>query len=363
MPFSLGMGIFDFVGHNNCFTRTAHGCYLKLSQLVAARFWERLIADFTDLTIHFVVQCVRIECFGTHVSEDASDVLGLSGLMRQACSLGFYTPYKVGLDHIPISLLQFADDAIIIGDCSARSIWALKGVLKLFELSSGLKINYSKSSLFGVNIKDAQLNSTIVSLHCKLSAKSFTYLGIPVGITHKRKSTWNPLIDKIRSKLTSWKSSQISFGGRMVLFRDKSNGWEWKFDKTKQYSVKSAYYSITTSSMEPNFSTYPYQLLWKSKAPLKVLSFAWRLFQDRIPTKDALFRRDVRSRNDFIFNNVRHSPLQILDAARDSRLSESCLSWARKVAFRTCRGCKILACARGSLLERELPRLSEKSLA
>ncbi|KAF1861824.1 hypothetical protein Lal_00026280 [Lupinus albus] len=69
---------------------------------------------------------------------------------------------------------------------------------------------------------------------------------------------------------------------QVVLFRDKSDGWEWKFDKTKQYSVKSAYYSITTSSMEPNFSTYPYQLLWKSKAPLKVLSFAWRLFQDRI---------------------------------------------------------------------------------
>ncbi|KAF1889637.1 hypothetical protein Lal_00024964 [Lupinus albus] len=106
---------------------------------------------------------------------------------------------------------------VIIGDCSARSIWALKGVLKLFELSYGLKINYSKRSLFGVNIKDAQLNSTAAFLHCKLSAKSFTYLGIPVGVSHKRKSTWNSLINKIRSKLTSWKSSQISFGGRVTL--------------------------------------------------------------------------------------------------------------------------------------------------
>ncbi|KAF1894988.1 hypothetical protein Lal_00022484, partial [Lupinus albus] len=249
-----------------------------------------------------------------------------------------------GLDHIPISPLQFAGDAIIIGDCSARSIWALKGVLKLFELSYGLKINYSKSSLFGVNIKDAQLNSIVVSLYCKLSAKSFTYLGIPIGFSSPlaKQSSWVRDLDfsqPTESRVVHWfwggmvcivgDGSNTSFwhdnwigssnlfsryrrlynlchspfvnvsslgnwvGDKwVVLFCDKSNGWEWKFDKLKQYPVKSSYYSIT-SSMEPKFSPYPYQLLWKSMAPLKVLSFAWRLFQDRIPTKDALLRRGV----------------------------------------------------------------------
>ncbi|KAF1888790.1 hypothetical protein Lal_00036832 [Lupinus albus] len=38
-------------------------------------------------------------------------------------------------------------------------------------------------------------------------------------------------------------------------------------------------------------------LLWKSNAPLKVLTFAWRLFQDRIPTKDALHKRDIPLNN------------------------------------------------------------------
>ncbi|KAF1895639.1 hypothetical protein Lal_00041920 [Lupinus albus] len=36
-----------------------------------------------------------------------------------------------------------------------------------------------------------------------------------------------------------------------------------------------------------------FQSLWKSKAPLKVRSFVWRLFQDRIPYKDALIHRGV----------------------------------------------------------------------
>ncbi|KAF1894783.1 hypothetical protein Lal_00021077 [Lupinus albus] len=59
------------------------------------------------------------------------------------------------------------------------------------------------------------------------------------------------------------------------------------------YFVKSVYSSIIFSSLESNFSAYPFQQLWKSKAPLKVISFAWRLFLDRIPTRDALSRRGV----------------------------------------------------------------------
>ncbi|KAE9616069.1 putative reverse transcriptase zinc-binding domain-containing protein [Lupinus albus] len=47
------------------------------------------------------------------------------------------------------------------------------------------------------------------------------------------------------------------------------------------------------SSLVPNLSAYPFQQLWKSKTPLKVISFAWRLFLDRIPTWDALSRRGV----------------------------------------------------------------------
>ncbi|KAF1873796.1 hypothetical protein Lal_00029502 [Lupinus albus] len=33
--------------------------------------------------------------------------------------------------------------------------------------------------------------------------------------------------------------------------------------------------------------------LWRSKAPLKVTTFAWRLFQDKIPSKEALSRRGL----------------------------------------------------------------------
>jgi len=36
-----------------------------------------------------------------------------------------------------------------------------------------------------------------------------------------------------------------------------------------------------------------YRFLWLKSVPLKVLIFAWRLFLNRIPTRDKLFHRKV----------------------------------------------------------------------
>ncbi|CAL0332599.1 unnamed protein product [Lupinus luteus] len=137
--------------------------------------------------------------------------------MRQAISLGFFKPYKVGMDNIEVSLLQFADDAILIGECSDQNIRVMKSILQLFELSSGLKINFFKSKLVGLNITKDQTNRLADYLQCKVSPSSFTYLGIPVGVNHKRKETWNPLIDRLKIKLSSWNMNHVSFGGRLIL--------------------------------------------------------------------------------------------------------------------------------------------------
>ncbi|KAF1860306.1 hypothetical protein Lal_00037644 [Lupinus albus] len=51
-------------------------------------------------------------------------------------------------------------------------------------------------------------------LHCKISTHSFSYLGIIAGVSQRRQSTWNTLIDRIKSKISLWQRSQISFGGR-----------------------------------------------------------------------------------------------------------------------------------------------------
>ncbi|KAF1886758.1 hypothetical protein Lal_00045995 [Lupinus albus] len=80
-----------------------------------------------------------------------------------------------------------------------------------------------------------------------------------------------------------------------ALQTNKSDSWEWRHDKSKMFTVRSAY-SILTSHDQVLATPYNDSfLLWKSRVPLKVFSFTWRLFQNRIPTKDALLRQGFSS--------------------------------------------------------------------
>jgi hypothetical protein len=57
------------------------------------------------------------------------------------------------------------------------------------------------------------------------------------------------------------------------------------------YTVRSAYNFLNNQS--PLENAVPVPDLWHKDVPLKVVLIAWRLFRDRLSTKDNLFRRRV----------------------------------------------------------------------
>ena len=57
------------------------------------------------------------------------------------------------------------------------------------------------------------------------------------------------------------------------------------------FSVRSAYKVQASHPIEA--FTVSVTTLWNKHVPLKVVLFAWRLFRDRLPTKDNLLRRGV----------------------------------------------------------------------
>jgi hypothetical protein len=113
--------------------------------------------------------------------------------------------------------LQFADDTLIVGEKSWANIRAIKAVLILFELISGLKVNFHKSMLVGVNIDDSWLVDASLVINCKIGHVPFIYLGLPIGGNPRRRSLWAPMIEKIRKKLSGWKSRHLSMAGRLVM--------------------------------------------------------------------------------------------------------------------------------------------------
>lgn len=95
----------------------------------------------------------------------------------------------------------------------------IKSVLILFQLSSGLQVNLHKSSIIGLNVNDTWLKQAAKSLLCKIGSLPFTYLGLPIGGNTSRLALWDPIIDRMRKKLSTWKGSLLSQGGRTTLIK------------------------------------------------------------------------------------------------------------------------------------------------
>jgi hypothetical protein len=142
---------------------------------------------------------------------------GLGGLMRKAVEMSKFQPFLVGRNGLPISLLQYADDTLCIGGATVENLWVLKAVLRGFEMVSGLKVNFWKSCVMGINVDNEFLVMAAEFLNCRIGRFPFKYLGLPVGANPRKMSTWEPMLNVIRGRLGAWGNKYVSLGGRIVL--------------------------------------------------------------------------------------------------------------------------------------------------
>jgi len=98
-----------------------------------------------------------------------------------------------------------------------------------------------------------------------------------------------------RRRLFAWEEELVE--GLMLLLQnvslqvDKDDRWLWTLESSYAFSVRSAYRFLTS---QPSIDlSMTISSLWHKDVPLKVVLFAWRLFRDRLPTKDNLHRRGV----------------------------------------------------------------------
>jgi hypothetical protein len=128
--------------------------------------------------------------------------------------------YGVGRDEeVRLTHLQFADDTLIIGEKSWRDVRSMRAVLLLFEEISGLKVNFHKSMLTGVNVNETWLAEASMVMNCRRGSIPFVYLGLPIGGDAKKLSFWKPVVDRIVARLSSWNNRFLSFGGRLILLK------------------------------------------------------------------------------------------------------------------------------------------------
>ena len=69
-------------------------------------------------------------------------VEGLTGLMREAVDKKLFN-FLVGKNKEPVSILQYADDTIFFGEATMQNVKVIKIILRCFEITSELKINFA----------------------------------------------------------------------------------------------------------------------------------------------------------------------------------------------------------------------------
>ena len=56
-------------------------------------------------------------------------------------------------------------------------------------------------------------------LGCRIGTLPMTYLGMPLGASHKSPTIWSPILEKTERKLAGWKKLYLSKGGRLTLLK------------------------------------------------------------------------------------------------------------------------------------------------
>lgn len=142
----------------------------------------------------------------------------LSNMFSKAQELGWITGFSAAKNGTLVNHLQFADDTIVFLDAKRDQVNYLRYILLCFKLMSGLKINFSKSSLFRIAIVD-DLDMFASMLGYKVASWPTSYLGLPLGDKSRSKSKWDQIIEKCASRLAPWRGKFLSRGGKLTLIQ------------------------------------------------------------------------------------------------------------------------------------------------
>lgn len=89
-------------------------------------------------------------------------------------------------------------------------------LLRSFTDSTGLKVNFHKSSLVPINLNSEENTHLANTFGCIVGDMPFTYLGLPLGTNRPTVHEFNPLLNRIERRLSGI-SKMLSYQGRLVL--------------------------------------------------------------------------------------------------------------------------------------------------
>ncbi|KAL9840234.1 putative RNA-directed DNA polymerase [Arabidopsis thaliana] len=119
---------------------------------------------------------------------------------------------KIGLTH-----LCFADDLMVFVDGHQWSIEGVINVFKEFAGRSGLQISLEKSTIYLAGVSASDRVQTLSSFPFANGQLPVRYLGLPLLTKQMTTADYSPLIEAVKTKISSWTARSLSYAGRLAL--------------------------------------------------------------------------------------------------------------------------------------------------
>ncbi|KAL8465235.1 hypothetical protein ACS0TY_034659 [Phlomoides rotata] len=116
----------------------------------------------------------------------------------------------VGERKVEVSILQYADDTILVCLGKKENIRVMKGILRIFEYIYGLKVNFQKSKLYGMFLKQDFIREAESLAQCRIAPLPISYLEV-TGFGEVRESRSNKFSNLIKRGLLEPTNGNCTF--------------------------------------------------------------------------------------------------------------------------------------------------------
>lgn len=105
------------------------------------------------------------------------------------------------------------DDSLLLLKADLEYLKNLRCILLIVEVATRLTVKWSKLTISPVGVV-VGIEAMADVFGCEVVSLPSSYLGLPLGAKSASSSIWNPVIEKLGSRLARWKGNYLSFGGK-----------------------------------------------------------------------------------------------------------------------------------------------------
>jgi hypothetical protein len=117
---------------------------------------------------------------------------------------------------LDLCISMFADDATIFVTPTKGEVSMLARILELFGETTCLKTNFYKTTVAPIQCNIINLSDVLSGLPATRTSFPLKYLGLSLSMNRLKRADFQPWIDKVSAKLSTWSEKNLSTVGRLT---------------------------------------------------------------------------------------------------------------------------------------------------